>query len=101
MIQGSVEYSHLNSQPREPVTLGQEARDLKQPFKTGGRRRSAQTMIRLIHSHLGLRGTRVGGPKPPPPTSPGTHSRVVNTVDGSIKWVKKSPKVPNVYMCYL
>ena len=60
----------------------------------GMRKKSSEVMIRLIESHLGRREPRVGMPEPPHPTSPGLHTRVVNTIDGSVSWVKASSKVP-------
>ena len=57
------------------------------------RKKSSEVMIRLIESHLGRREPRVGMPEPPHPTSPGLHTRVINTVDGSVSWVKASSKV--------
>ena len=65
--------------------------------KGKGKCKSLKTMIRFVTSHLGLaRGGRAGREEPLPPTAPGTHSRTVSSIDGSIEYVKVGPKVSSI-----
>ena len=73
---------------------GKKTQDQEPPGKVKGKKRSMKTLIRFVTSHLGLsRGGRVGKEEPPPPATPGTHTRVVSPLDGSIEWVKTCLKV--------
>ena len=74
--------------------IDQPSSDPLPQVKRGVRKRSSEVMICMIESHLGRREPRVGMPEPPHPSSPGLHTRVVNTIDGSVSWVKVSSKVP-------
>ena len=76
------------------VKIDQPASQRLQQVKRGVRRRSSVVMIQMVESHLGRREPRVGMPEPPPPSGSGLHQRIVNTVDGSVRWVRVSTKVP-------
>ena len=55
------------------------------------RKRRGERTLEVVHERLSARlrlGTRACKEEPQPPSAPGTHYRRVNTVDGSIEYVK-------------
>ena len=54
--------------------------------------RTLETVRELLSARLRL-GARACREEPPPPSSPGTFYRRVNTVDGSIEYVKVKSQV--------
>ena len=60
--------------------------------KKGRGERALETMRELFSARLKL-GARSGREEPTPPSSPGTYLRSVNTVDGSIEYVKVKSQV--------
>ena len=65
----------------------------KFPKSSVSRNRSADTMVRIVRTYLGLPRARAGADEPPPPAASGTFSREVDLRDGSVKWVKSVHKV--------
>ena len=60
--------------------------------KKGRGERALETMRELFSSRLKF-GARAVREEPTPPSSPGTYLRSVNTVDGSIEYVKVKSQV--------
>ena len=65
-----------------------------------GRGKTLKTMFKTMASHL-RRGMRSDKEEPLPPTAPGTYSRTVSCIDGSIEYVKVGSQVINPAQCNL
>ena len=72
---------------------GLESMVRKYPKSLGSKRRSVDTMVRIVQTYLSLPRARVGVDEPPPPAGPGSFTREVDMRDGSVKWVKSNHKV--------
>ena len=54
--------------------------------------RALKTMCKMFSTPLKL-GARTGGEEPTPPSAPGTYTRTVSSIDGSIEYVKVGSQV--------
>ena len=71
----------------------QESMVQKHTKSSRSKRRSMDTVVRIVRTYLGLPRARVGADEPPPPAASGTFTREVDLKDGSVKWVKSIHKV--------